>query len=133
MLGLVAGARAMQAPGSGATSPPASSYTTVIEEPLPAVMARRSAAKAAVMQRQQAFLDARYDLSERPAARVTMSRGQPVQEGVRVRLPAGTTWEALAQSTPAAIRDCGLYPAGFLSLPHANDPEGGMIFRSGRP
>ena len=57
-----------------------------------------------------------------------MSRGKPVQEGVRARLPAGTTWEALGAMTPEEIRDKDLFPPGFLPLPHPNHPEGGMVF-----
>ena len=49
-----------------------------------------------------------------------MSRGKPVQEGVRVRLAEGTTWEKLGQMTPEEIRDKGLFPAG---LPAAAAPE----------
>jgi cytochrome c peroxidase len=57
-----------------------------------------------------------------------MSRGKPVQEGVRVRLPSGLTWDALAAMAPAEIREKGFYPAGFMPLPHPNHPEGGMVF-----
>ena len=57
-----------------------------------------------------------------------MSRGKPVQEGVRVKLPAGTTWEKLAAMSPDEIREKGLFPKGFLPLPHPNHPEGGMVF-----
>lgn len=55
-------------------------------------MARMKAAKAGVMQRQLALLAERYDVSNRTAADGTrMSRGKPVQEGVRVKLPGGVT------------------------------------------
>jgi cytochrome c peroxidase len=108
--------------------PSRSSYISVNEEDFPTVLARMSAAKAGIMKRQMDLLGVRYDLSDRPAAGVTMSRGKPVQDGVRVRLPAGTTWEALARTTPDEIRDKGLYPAGFMPLPHENHPEGGMVF-----
>jgi cytochrome c peroxidase len=57
-----------------------------------------------------------------------MSRGKAIQEGVRVRLPAGTTWDALAAMTPEDIKARGLYPAGFMPLPHPNNPVGGMVF-----
>ena len=57
-----------------------------------------------------------------------MSRGKAVQEGVRVKLPRGVTWESLAAMSPEAIRDRGLFPAGFMPLPHPNHPEGGMVF-----
>jgi cytochrome c peroxidase len=105
-----------------------SSYLSVNEDDFRTVFARMSAAKAAVMKRQMDLLGARYDLGDRPAAGVTMSRGKAVQDGVRVRLPAGVTWDALAMMAPEEIRDKGLYPAGFMPLPHPNHPEGGMVF-----
>lgn len=57
-----------------------------------------------------------------------MTGGKPIQEGVRVKLPAGLTWEALAKMTPEEIKEKGVYPLGFLPLPHPNHPEGGMLF-----
>ena len=45
--------------------------------------------KAAVMKRQQALLAERYDLANRAAKASTMSRGKPVQAGVRAQLPKG--------------------------------------------
>jgi cytochrome c peroxidase len=57
-----------------------------------------------------------------------MSRGKPVQEGVRVKLPAGVTWDQLAKTPPEQIKSRNLYPIGFLPLPHPNHPEGGMLF-----
>ena len=58
-----------------------------------------------------------------------MSRGKAVQDGVRVKLPAGMTWEKLggddARRDPRART---LFPPGFLPLPHPNHPEGGMLF-----
>ncbi len=116
-------ARQQQAP------PTKSSYQfPVAEEAFRIVFARVTAAKADVMARQLALLNSRYDLSDRPAAGVTMSRGKPIQEGVRVKLPAGTTWDALSAMTPEEIKAKGLYPAGFLPLPHPNNPTGGMVF-----
>jgi len=47
---------------------------------------------------------------------------------VRVKLPKGVTWDSLAAITPEEIREKGLWPAGFLPLPHPNHPEGGMVF-----
>jgi hypothetical protein len=55
-------------------------------------------------------LNERYDVSNRPAAGVMMDRTEPVQEGVRVKLTAGTTWESLAGMTPDQIRDGNLFP-----------------------
>jgi len=107
----------------------ASSYMPVdIKMPFSEMMAKFQAGKAAVMTRQQNLLNERYDLSNRPAAGVTMSRGKPVQEGVRAKLPAGASWDDLAAKTPEQIREAGLFPAGFLPLPHPNHPEGGMLF-----
>jgi cytochrome c peroxidase len=57
-----------------------------------------------------------------------MSRGKSVQGGVRVKLPAGTSWGALAASSSDQIRDRDLFPRGFLPLPDPNHPEGGMVF-----
>ncbi len=119
------GARAQTGPKP---DPPPSSYLPVIEEDFGAVLTRMSGAKAAIMKRQMDLLGARYDLSDRPAAGATMSRGKPLQDGVRVKLPAGATWDALGKMTPTEIRDKGVYPPGFMPLPHPNHPEGGMVF-----
>ena len=65
-----------------------SSYSpVVIKESFETIMARMKAAKPEVMKRQMDLLSERYDLANRPASGVTMSRGKPVQEGVRVKLP----------------------------------------------
>ncbi len=89
---------------------------------------RMAAAKAGIMKRQMDLLAERYDLSDRPASGVVMDRTKPVQEGVRVKLPAGVTWDDLAKMTSEEIRGRGIFPKGFLPLPHANHPEGGMVF-----
>jgi cytochrome c peroxidase len=105
------------------------SYLPVdIKEPFLRMMARMEAAKPAVMRKHLDLLSKRYDLTNQPAAGVTMFRGKPVQDGVRVKLPAGTTWERLAAMEPEEIRERGLFPEGFLPLPHPNHPEGGMLF-----
>jgi hypothetical protein len=57
---------------------------------------------SAIMAAARAHLAERYDLSDRPAAGVTMSRSKPVQEGVRVKLPSGATWQSLAAMSPEA-------------------------------
>ena len=106
-----------------------SSYMPVdIHESFASIMARMSAAKPEIMQRHKAVLDQRYDLSSHPAPGVTMSRGKPVQGGVRVKLPSGITWEKLAALSPDQITARDAFPQGFLPLPHANHPEGGMVF-----
>jgi cytochrome c peroxidase len=98
------------------------------EEDFPALVKRLQAEKPSFAGRQRALLTERYDLADRPARGTTMSRGKPVQEGVRVKLPAGTTWERLATLSPDQIKERQLWPAGFLPLPHPHHEAGGMIF-----
>ena len=86
-----------------------------IKEDFATIMARMKAAKAEVMKRQMDFLNERYDLSNRPAADGTMSRGKAVQEGVRVNCPPGMTWAAAGRHEPGRIRDKDLFPEGVLS------------------
>lgn len=106
-----------------------SSYMPVdITESFSSIKKRLSGEKAAVMQRQKTLLEQRYDLSNRPASGIRMSGGKAVQEGVRVKLPRGMTWDALAQTTPEAIRERDIFPQGFLPLPHMKQAEGGMVF-----
>jgi cytochrome c peroxidase len=106
-----------------------SSYAPVdLHESFATVMSRMVAAKAEIMKRQTDLLTQRYDLSDRPASGATMSRGKPLQEGVRVKLAAGVTWDQLSKLNPDDIRERGLFPAGFMPLPHPNHPEGGMLF-----
>ena len=109
---------------------PPSSYSSVVEqETFERTLARMKAEKPDIEARQSVLLRERYDLSDRPAQGVTMSRGKAVQEGVRAKLPAGVkSWQDLAAMTPEEIRAKGLWPQGFLPLPHPNHPEGGMLF-----
>jgi cytochrome c peroxidase len=120
-------------PNEKATTPTrgASSYSqVVITESFDTIRTRMAKSKPEVMHRQKALLDQRYDLADRPAKTVTQSdRTKPIQEGVRVKLPAGiSSWQALAALSPDEIREKGLFPPGFLPLPHPNHPEGGMVF-----
>ena len=79
------GAARGQQPGAKETS-----YLPVVVKDSPrTIQERMEAAKPEIMKRQMDLLAERYDLGDRPAAGVTMSRGKPVQEGVRVKLPAG--------------------------------------------
>jgi cytochrome c peroxidase len=114
-----------------AQQPPtkSSSYApVVIKEDFATTMARMKAAKPEVMQRQMALLNERYDLSNHPLKGMTMSRGKPIQEGVRVKLPKGMTWDQLTGTNPEDIRSKDQFPAGFFPLPHPNHAEGGMTF-----
>lgn len=121
-LAVIAGA------GHGAEPEKPSSYIPVVEEDFDTVFKRMSADKPKVMQKQKALLEERYDLADKPADGVTMTRGKPVQAGIRVKLPKGTTWDELAKMSPDQIREKKLFPAGFLPLPHPNHAEGGMVF-----
>lgn len=86
------------------------------------------AEKPEVEARQQSLLNYRYDLGDYSSADVTMSRGKPIQTGVRVKLPEGQTWDSLAALTPEQIRQKDVFPAGFLPLPHVKQEEGGQVF-----
>jgi cytochrome c peroxidase len=106
-----------------------SSYMPVdITQSFKSISSRLSAAKPQVEQEHNALLKERYDLSDRPAQGVTMSRGKAVQEGVRVKLLQGMTWEKLADMSSEDIRDKDLFPKGFYPLPHPKHVEGGMVF-----
>lgn len=107
---------------------PTSYLPVALTESFDSVLARMKSGKPEVMKRQMDLLHLRYDLSNRPAKGVTMSRGKPVQEGVRVKLSKGITWAALAKLSPQEICDKDLFPAGFFPLPHPNHSQGGMVF-----
>jgi len=117
-----------QAPTPPPSKTPSSYSPVVITEDFATTMRRLSAEKPAAQRQQQLLLAERYDLANRAAAGVTMSRGKAVQDGVRVKLPAGLTWAQLAQLTPEEIKSRDAFPAGFLPLPHVKHPEGGMVF-----
>jgi cytochrome c peroxidase len=85
-------------------------------------------ARPGIQKKHADLLSQRYELSDRPAKGVTMSRGKPVQVGPRTKLPDGMTWQKLAALSPEEIKEKGLFPKGFLPLPHPNHPEGGMLF-----
>src|ERR1700686_1702781 len=119
-------AHALRSQDNGAA---ASSYAPVdIHESFSKIMSRMAAAKPEIMKRHMALLELRYDLTDRPAQGVTMSKGKRLQGGVRVKLPGGVTWDQLARLTAEQIKDRDIFPAGFQPLPHPNHPEGGMLF-----
>lgn len=108
---------------------PTSYAPVALTEKFDVVKARMEAAKPEVMKRQMDLLGARYDLSDRPMKGVVSAgRAKPIQDGVRVKLPKGVTWEDLAAMTPDQIKAKGVWPQGFLPLPHPNHAEGGMVF-----
>jgi cytochrome c peroxidase len=108
--------------------PPDATYRPLPALPFHEVKAKDEAQKPEVMSRQRALLEERYDLSDRPIEGVMMSGGsKPVQGGVRVMLPAGSSWDSLAAMSPGEIRQQGLFPAGFLPLPHVKQATGGQV------
>src|SRR5216683_6701473 len=119
---------ALFAAGAVSADQPTSYMPVDIKEDFATTMKRMQAAKPAIEQRQQQLLEERYDLSNHPASGVSMSRGKPIQSGVRVKLPKEATWESLSRMSAEDIRAKGLFPGGFMPLPHPNQPEGGMVF-----
>jgi cytochrome c peroxidase len=99
-----------------------------VDEDFPTLVRRLQQDKPVFAKRQQDLLTQRYDLADRPAAGVTMAGGKAVQDGVRVRLPAGSTWETLSALSPEEIQSKDLWPAGFYPLPHPHHEAGGMVF-----
>jgi cytochrome c peroxidase len=97
-------------------------------ETFTALVSRLQKEKPTFAKRHQDLLVGRYDLADRAAAGTTMSRGKPVQDGIRVKLGANATWDKLAAMTPDAIKAQNLWPAGFLPLPHPHHEAGGMLF-----
>ena len=85
-----------------------SSYMPVdIHESFSVIFSRMTAAKPEVIKRHSDLLEQRYDLSDHPAKGITMSRNKPLQQGIRVKLPAGVTWDQLAKMTRSRSRTRG--------------------------
>lgn len=80
-----------------------------------------------VVESHQQLLEQRYDLEDRTSELMMSGGRQRVQEGVRVRLPDGASWEQLGQMTPDEIKQQGLWPEGFRPLPHVKHQTGGML------
>lgn len=92
------------------------------------MMEKDKAAKAAIVARQKAVLEERYDLTPHPHDTIKMTRGKPIPVGPTARLADGQTFEKLAEMSSDEIRDKGLFPKGYLPLPHPNHAAGGMVF-----
>lgn len=109
-------------------TPPSSYAPVVIREEFQTIVKKMTDAKSAIMNRHKELLKQRYDLSDIPSKTDSMTGGKPLQEGIRVKLPNGVTWEMLSTMTPEDIKNKNLFPKGFLPLPHPNHTEGGMLF-----
>ena len=119
--------------GGGAPPAPASSYDQISpvllgQQSFADMMAKDKAGKDAVMERQRKLLEERYDLQVKVDPKMKMSRGKPIPVGPASRLPDGTTWAQLAALAPEEVRDKGVFPKGFLPLPHPHHEVGGMVF-----
>lgn len=100
----------------------------MLKQSFAAMMEKDVADKSKFLQRQEKLLAERYDLSDRPSD-VMMSAGRKaVQEGIRVKLPQGVSWDDLSSMSPAEIRQKELFPKGFLPLPHVKHETGGQVF-----
>src|SRR5262245_21354766 len=115
-------------PARGKTSYDQMAPVLLGEDTFAAVMAKDKADKPAVLARQKKLLEERYDLTARPDPKVTMTRGKPIQVGPTARRAEGVGWDSLAAMTPQEIREKGLFPKGFLPLPHPKHQAGGMLF-----
>lgn len=92
------------------------------------VFQQDSADKAKVMSDQKALLEKRYDLSDKPSNVQMSGKRKVVQQGVRVKLSGGTTWDKLNSMTPDQIKQQNAFPMGFRPLPHVKHLVGGMVF-----
>ncbi|OPL15365.1 MAG: cytochrome B6 [delta proteobacterium ML8_D] len=108
--------------------PIAETYMPVVASDFEAVKVKDVADKPMIMKRQKDLLERRYDLSDMPSDVMMSGERKAVQKCVRVKLPEGMTWEKLAGMSPAEIKQKGLFPEGFLPLPHAKHETGGQVF-----
>jgi cytochrome c peroxidase len=100
----------------------------VIDEEFETIMNRDAQQKDEVMQQQQELFDRRYDMSDQPSDVMMAGGRKALQQGVRVKLPDGVTWEQLSEMSPEEIREQNLFPRGFRPLPHAKHSTGGQVF-----
>jgi cytochrome c peroxidase len=84
--------------------------------------------KDKVMRDQKTLLEKRYDLRDDPSDIQMSGKRKAVQQGVRVKLSNGMTWDRLSSMTPEQIKKQDVYPMGFRPLPHVKHPTGGMVF-----
>ncbi|MBV8878332.1 MAG: cytochrome B6 [Planctomycetaceae bacterium] len=94
--------------------------------PAEEIMAKESAAKAAVMAAQRKLLESRYDLNPRFDGQAKMSRGKSLCVGPTVRVPEGLTLEKIAAMDPQEIKNRVLFP--YPPLPHPLQANGGQVF-----
>ena len=104
-------------------------YIPVVTPPFDEVYQQDVEQREEVVAAHKALLEQRYDLSDQ-ASDVPMSgQRKNVQQGVRVKLSDGSSWQKLSEMTPAEIRQQDAWPAGFRPLPHVKHSAGGMVIR----
>lgn len=121
------------APKSKETAPPEKSppktYMEVVKDKsFQQVYESDTAKREEINQLQTQLLENRYDLTNDPSEVWMSGQRKKVQQGIRVRLPKGITWEQLGEMTPQQIHDQRVFPAGFRPLPHAHHVTGGQVF-----
>jgi cytochrome c peroxidase len=84
--------------------------------------------KAEVTSAQKSLLEERYDLRNDPSNVQMSGKRKAVQQGVRVKLHGGATWDRLGSMTPDQIKQQKLFPMGLRPLPHVKHGTGGMVF-----
>ncbi|HEX3600567.1 MAG TPA: cytochrome B6, partial [Lacipirellulaceae bacterium] len=123
-LAVVTGARF-----SDAAAPTDQTYMPVVPtKSFEETLKQDSADKDKVMSDQQSLLEKRYDLRDDPSDVKMSGERKAVQQGVRVRLSNGMTWNKLGDMTPEQIKKLDAFPMGFRPLPHAKHVTGGMVF-----
>jgi cytochrome c peroxidase len=115
-------------PATGPTSYDQISPVLIGQQTFDKMKAKDVADKPTVIARQRKLLEERYDLWVRVSDKVKMTRGKPTPVGPATKLPPGTTWDDLSRMAPDEIRDKGIFPKGFLPLPHPKHDVGGMVF-----
>ena len=104
-------------------------YMKVVEDrPFEEIFKEDSGQKDEVMAEQMELLNRRYDLRDDPSDLWMSGQRRKVQQGVRVKLSEGMSWDRLGQMSPEQIKEQGAWPEGFRPLPHAKHEAGGMVF-----
>lgn len=83
--------------------------------------------KPKLMKDVRAYMASRYDFRGEAVDGATMSGGKPIMKGPVARLPEGVdSWEALAATKPAEIREQDLFP--YVPLAHPLQTTAHMLF-----
>lgn len=103
------------------------SYMPVIAPPFEETYKKDMSERNNVLARERELFEVRYDMSNRASDVMMSGERKRVQEGVRVKLADGVTWEQLGKMSAAEIKEKGVWPAGFRPLPHVKHTTGGMV------